>query len=115
MESGPVHPEQSAHTGVWSYGKVSRARHATQTVGAEYELVKVPVHAKKSQETWITVQLFDPVIPQEQWQEAQARLAVPNRKASSTTGFWLAGLVYCGHCGQRCMAAVAVAPSQQPR
>ena len=93
--------ENPAHTGVWSYGKVSRARHATQTRGAEYELVKVPVHAKKAQETWITVQLFDPLVPLEQWQEARARLAVPNHKAPSTVGFWLAGLVYCGHCGAR--------------
>ena len=93
--------DNAAYTGTSTYGRVSRARHATQSTGTEYELVKVPVHAKKAPETWISVPLFPPIVTVEQWQEARTRTGKPGHKAPNTVGFWLAGLVYCGHCGAR--------------
>ena len=93
---------QPAYTGCFSFGKVSRARHATHSSGTDYKLLDKPVYIHKHRSEWITSeQIFEPIISRETWEQAQQQFGHPRPKALSNAEMWLSGLVFCGACGSR--------------
>ena len=93
---------QPNYTGAFSYGKVSRARHATHSTGTDYRLLDKPIYVHKPQSEWITSEsIFEPIISREVWELAQQKFGQPRPKAIKNPEMWLSGLVFCGACGSR--------------
>ncbi|MEU2993527.1 recombinase family protein [Streptomyces griseoincarnatus] len=47
--------------------------------------------------------VWEPIVPQERWEQVRARLAGRNRAVDLTLKRWLTGVLRCSHCGHRLM------------
>lgn len=95
------------YVGKMSWSKLGSSRFYERAADGGLRAVEAKGFRRRPATDWvISPQLFSPVVDEELFDRVQKKLAAAKgaTKAPRSADLWLAGLVFCGHCGRRMRA-----------